>query len=63
MVFIYFKIINTSEDGHKVQHLMMKMPLVISNRSIITTFYEVEREDGWRALFHSSLGNEHIQAT
>ena len=35
--------------------------MVISNRSVITCFYEVEREDGWRAKFHSSQGNEHIQ--
>ena len=38
----------------------MKMPVLISNRSIITCFYEGEREDGWRYLCHSSQGNDHI---
>merc|ERR1712079_155442 len=38
------------------------MPLMITNRSIITTFYEHTDEDtGYRNLFHSSLGNETIQ--
>mmetsp|Transcript_21122 Transcript_21122/g.25998 ORF Transcript_21122/g.25998 Transcript_21122/m.25998 type:complete len:142 (-) Transcript_21122:243-668(-) len=49
------------DEGHKVFHLKMKMPLIISNRSIVTTFYEVDREDGWKAVFHSSKGNEAIQ--
>ena len=51
------------DEGRKVVHLMMKMPLVISNRSIITCIYEQEREDGWKTLFHSSQGNEEIVAS
>ena len=50
------------DEGHQVVHMMMKMPMIISNRSIITCFYEQEREDGWRTLFHSSQGNEQIVA-
>ena len=38
----------------------MKMPPLISNRSIITTFYETESDDGYRQVFHSSTGNEAI---
>ena len=40
----------------------MKMPMMISNRSIITCFYELEREGGWKVLTHSSKGNEDITA-
>ena len=50
------------DDGHKCVHLFMKMPMMISNRSIVSCFYECEREDGWKALFHSSKGNDHIVA-
>mmetsp|Transcript_6875 Transcript_6875/g.8193 ORF Transcript_6875/g.8193 Transcript_6875/m.8193 type:complete len:98 (+) Transcript_6875:345-638(+) len=39
---------------------MMKMPLVLSNRSIFTTFYHEERADGWKCFFHSSKGNDHL---
>ncbi len=32
--------------------------MVISNRSVITTFYQDVNADGWTAIFHSSQGNE-----
>ena len=50
------------DEGHKVILLKMKTPLVISNRSIITCFYEAEKEDGTKIIFHSSRGNEEIAA-
>ena len=40
----------------------MKMPMVISNRSIVTCYYEAQKEDGTRMLMNSSRGNEEIQA-
>ena len=50
------------DEGHKVVLLKMKMPLVISNRSIVTCFYEIEKEDGTKIIMHSSRGNEEIVA-
>ena len=50
------------DEGHKVVLLKMKMPLVISNRSIVTCFYEAEKEDGTKIIMHSSRGNEEIAA-
>ena len=50
------------DEGHKVVLLKMKMPMVISNRSIVTTFYEHTKEDGTKLIFHSSRGNEEIAA-
>lgn len=50
------------DEGHKVRLLKMKMPLVISNRSTLTTFYEHEKEDGTRIIMHSSRGNEALVA-
>ena len=38
----------------------MKMPMVISNRSTLTTFYSHTKEDGTEVLFHSSKGNEEL---
>ena len=50
------------DEGHKVYLLKMKMPMVISNRSILTCYYEAQKEDGTRILMNSSRGNEEIQA-
>ena len=50
------------DEGHRVIHIKLKMPLVISNRSMITCFYETEKEDGTKVIFHSSRGNEDIVA-
>ena len=36
------------------------MPMMISNRSILTCFYEHETEDGYRVVLHSSQGNESL---
>ena len=48
-------------EGCKVYHLQMKMPMMISNRSILTCFYEHENEEtGYRIVVHSSQGNEAI---
>ena len=42
------------DDGQKMWHLKMAMPMVISNRSVITTFYHNVDAEGWTAIFHSS---------
>ena len=36
----------------------MKMPMMITNRSTLTTFYRHTKEDGTEIIFHSSQGNE-----
>ena len=42
-----------------VYHLQMKMPMMISNRSILTCFYHHENEStGEKIVVHSSQGNE-----
>ena len=49
------------DEGCKVYHIQMKMPMMISNRSIVTTFYEHEDADtGFKIVVHSSQGNEDI---
>ena len=48
------------DDGHQVVHLKMKMPMMISNRSIITCLYETEKEDGTKVKMSSSRGNEEL---
>lgn len=48
----------TEVDDYKCYHLQMRMPMMISNRSIVTTFYEHETESGYRVVLHSSMGNE-----
>ncbi len=40
----------------------MKMPVMISNRTMITCWYEAQGDDGWKKKFHSSKGNEQITA-
>ena len=45
-------------DGHRVRLLKMAMPMFISNRSTLTTFYSDEKEDGTKVILHSSRGNE-----
>ena len=45
-------------EGNKLYHLKMKMPTLITNRSIITCFYKEECADGSTKIFHSSQGNE-----
>ena len=35
------------DEGCKVFHIKMKMPMVISNRSLVTTFYRCESSDGF----------------
>ena len=47
-------------EGCKVYHMKQKLPMIISNRSIITCFYQDELEDGTKILIHSSKGNEAI---
>ena len=41
-------------EGHATYHLAMKMPMVLSNRSIFTSFYQKENEDGSLILINSS---------
>ena len=46
------------DDGHKMWHLKINMPMILSNRSVITCFYREKTADGFDAIFHSSQGNE-----
>ena len=46
------------DEGHKIWHFKVNMPMVISNRSLITCYYHVELADGFTAVLHSSEGNE-----
>ena len=36
----------------------MKMPMMVSNRSNLTTFYRCQKKDGTKFLINSSQGNE-----
>merc|ERR1712113_276671 len=56
------RVILPEDEGQKVVLIKMKMPMVISNRSIVTCYYEDQKEDGTRILLNSSRGNEQIQA-
>ena len=46
------------DEGCTVRLLKMKMPMMITNRSTLTTFYRHTKEDGTEIIFHSSQGNE-----
>ena len=49
------------EDSHPTYHIQMMIPVpVIRNRSIITSFYEQENDDGSLILINSSQGNEAV---
>ena len=50
------------DDGHKVRLVKVKMPMMISNRSTITTMYTEKKEDGTQIVVMSSKGNEAIIA-
>ena len=50
------------DEGHRVRLLKMKMPMLISNRSTLTTFYDHTKEDGTQIILHSSKGNEALNA-
>ena len=52
-------------EGQKTYHIRINMPAggyIISNRSIIATYYRDETEDGYKCWFCSSQGNEDIVA-
>ena len=51
------------DEGHRVRLLKMKMPMLISDRSTLTTFYEHTKEDGTKVMMHSSKGNEDLVVT
>ena len=42
------------DQGCKVFHVKVKMPMVISNRSILTTVYRAEGADGFQLIINSS---------
>ena len=47
------------DQGCKMFHIKMSMPLVISNRSVVTCVYKMpDQENGTKVMFHSSQGNE-----
>ena len=56
------RVVLPEDEGQKVVLLKIKMPMVISNRSIVACYYEDQKEDGTRILMNSSRGNEQIQA-
>ena len=45
-------------DGSRIVHIKAKMPMIMSNRSIISALYKETKEDGSVCVFHSSQGNE-----
>ena len=45
-------------QGHKMWHMKMTMPMIMSNRSLIACIYQADMADGWKAVFTSSQGNE-----
>ena len=47
-------------EGNKAWHIIYQMPMVLSNRSVITVYYETEEADGTQVVFHSSKGNDQI---
>ena len=48
------------DEGKAVRLLKMNMPMLISNRSTLTTFYRYEKVDGTKVVVHSSRGNEQL---
>ena len=46
------------DEGCPVRLLKMKMPMLVTDRSTLTTFYRHTKEDGTEIIFHSSQGNE-----
>ena len=47
-------------EGHPTYHLKMNMPMILSNRSIITTQYETKDDEGNIIVINSSQGNEKV---
>ena len=45
-------------DGHKCWLMKMEMPPMISNRSLVNTYYHSERPDGTIVFLNSSQGND-----
>ena len=48
------------DNGYRCCHLMMRMPRMIADRHIITTFYTYDDTKGKRVVVHSSQGNEEL---
>ena len=46
------------DDGCKQYHLKMNMPMILSNRSVVTTLYNLPSKDGDATVLMSSKGNE-----
>ena len=46
------------DDGCYVRLLKIQMPMFITNRSNLLTFYKFRKEDGTQIIIHSSQGNE-----
>ena len=49
-------------EGNPVAHIKAKMPMMISNRSVVSCLYREEREGGEKLMFHSSEGNDEVVA-
>ena len=48
-------------QGHKMYHMKMQTPMILSNRQMIQTYYRHEFEDGTKAIIGSSQGNEFFE--
>ncbi len=48
-------------DGIRIVHQRIYTPVIVSNRSIIQTFYDVERTDGGFTGLASSQGNAELE--
>ena len=51
------------EDGAKVVHQHMKMPMFVTNRSVINVVHRTINDDGSVTILGTSLGTEDLQET
>ena len=51
------------EDGAKITHQHMKMPMFVTNRSIINVASRVQQDDGSVVIIVTSQGTEDLQET
>ena len=55
------KNLETLTDGSRIVHQRIYTPAVVANRSIIQTFYNVDRSDGGYTSLASSQGNQELE--
>ena len=49
-----------SVDGNRVLHQQIKMPIMMSNRSVINMLHLIEKDDGTVIFLNTSQGNEDL---